>query len=251
MENNSQKMVIKFHNGREKTIDIERLIEFEDKCVLTLLFREDDEWDAKTVLEELGPYSIDFTNVNSQWSEYIPDIHPHSTRLFSIWAENNTTGDVVGLVRGFFMLAPFSSAGGSKEYYKLHEHIPYYPYAFISSFRTLLKEKEALDEFFTQLLEAISQNWQKIRSDTISRLPEGSSLWRRFVLSFEEIIHFSFLCPAIDREVIETLKRRNYRGTGVMQLFASPSPFYDQAAITHHLQKAHQILNRSEKNNQT
>ncbi|MHA2495695.1 MAG: hypothetical protein ACXAEI_09400 [Candidatus Hodarchaeales archaeon] len=251
MENNRQKMVINFHNGREKAIDIERLIEFEDRCVLTLLFRGEDEWDAKTVLEELGPYGIDFSNVILQWSEAIPDIHPHSTRLFTIWAENTETGDVVGLVRGFFMLAPFSSTGGSKEYYSLHEHIPYYPLACISSFRTTLKEKEALDDFLTQLLEAISQNWQQIRRDTISRLPEGSSLWRRFVLSFEEIIHFSFLCPSIDREVIETLKRRNYRGTGVMQLFASTSPFYDQAAINHHLQRAHQILNKSEKDNQT
>ncbi|MFX0113050.1 MAG: hypothetical protein ACFFB3_00730 [Candidatus Hodarchaeota archaeon] len=247
MEKSNRKILIQFHDGREKAIDVYRMIEFENKSLHDRLFKGHEEIRAKTILEELGPCVIDFANIHG-WSEDIPDIHPRSARLFTIWGENSETGEVIGVVRGFFVLPPFTTTRiSTKDYYMQRERVPYYPLACISSFRTILQEKEALNEFLNQLLEEISANWQNLRNDAISRLKRGSDLWKRYVLSFDQIIHFSFLCPSIDREVIEALKRKDFRITGVMQLLAATSPFYDQAAISHHLRTVHEILDEVEK----
>ncbi|MFQ5981203.1 MAG: hypothetical protein ACE5OZ_23930 [Candidatus Heimdallarchaeota archaeon] len=247
MEKTNQKLVIKFHDGREEPIDVDRIIEFENRSLNDRLFQGQEEVDAKIILEELGPCVIDFANVHG-WSQDIPDIHPSSARLFTIWGENTETGEVVGLIRGYFVLPPFSSSRTStRDYYTQQERVPYYPLACISSFRTILNEREVLDEFLDQMLEAISKNWQKLRNDTIERLKKGSDLWKRFLLSFDDIIHFSFLCPSIDRGVIDALKRKDYRTTGVMQLLASASPFYDQAAKDHHLRTVQRIIDKYEK----
>lgn len=194
MEKINHKLSIRFHNGREEPIDVDRIIEFENRSLNDRLFQGQEEVDAKTLLEELGPCVIDFTNVHG-WSQDIPDIHPNSTRLFTIWGENTENGEVLGLIRGNFVLPPFSSSPTStRDYYTQQERVPYYPLACISSFRNILNEKEVLDEFLDQLLEAISKNWQKLRNKTIERLKKGTDLWKRFLLSFDHIIHFSFLC---------------------------------------------------------
>ncbi|MFX0116926.1 MAG: hypothetical protein ACFFB3_20425 [Candidatus Hodarchaeota archaeon] len=244
MEKINQNSYIRFHDGREEPIDVDRIIEFENRSLNDRLFQGQEEVDAKIILEELGPCVIDFANIHGS-SQDIPDIHPSSARLFTIWGENAATGEVIGLIRGYFVLPPFSSSRTStRDYYTQQERVPYYPLACISSFRTILKEKEALDEFIDQLLVAVSKNWQKLRVITIERLRKGSDLWKRFLLSFDHIIHFSFLCPSIDRDVIDALKRKDYRVTGVMQLLASASPFYDQAAKNHHLRTVQQILDK-------
>ncbi len=249
MERTSRKIAFKFYNGQENAIEVKRMTDFEVKSTRDRLF-EGRSIDSPALVEELGPCVIDFSNVHG-WSEDIPDIHPHSTRLFTIWGEDNETGKIAGIAHGFTLLVPFTTSRTSlAEYYSHRERVPYYPKAIIYSFRTAIQEREALDEFLSQLFETISANWREVRNKTITRLQPGSDLWKRFVFSFDQIIHFSFLCPSIDRAVIDTLKGKGYRITAVMQLLASSTPFYDQAAIDYHLRTAQQIIEEFEKDAQ-
>ncbi len=248
MGTTDEKRMILFHDGREKAIDVKRMIEFENKSTHARFFKGYDEVSAKTLLEELGACAIDYTNVHQTWSKTIPDIHPDSTRLFIIWGEDSKTKEIVSLIRGFFLLVPFTATQTTlSDYYMLEEKVPYYPYAIVTSFRTIYNKKNDLEDLINQLLEKISFNWQKQREKTISRLKEGTEIWERFMLSFDKIIHFSFQCPSIDREVIDILKRKGYQITATMHILASASSYYDKAAIDHHTRLVYKILDESEK----
>ncbi len=232
---------IKIYNGRKKPIDVERMTELENNGVLERLFSS-SAIELAAVFEQLGPWACDFTNIHV-WSKEIPDIDERSARLFSLWAEDSDTKKVLGIVHGFFVVVPFIITPSSiRDYYTLQEDIPYYPMAIVTSFRTNIQEENKLDWFLDKMRGAISKNWKELREKTIARLPKGSELWKRYVLSFDNIIHYTFLCPSIDRELIDALQRNNYRISGVMQLLASPSPAYDEATLVHHIKEAKKMI---------
>ncbi len=236
---------IKIYDGRKKPIDVERMIELENISVIENLF-SGRAIELATWFEKLGPWPIDFTNIHV-WSKEIPDIDDRSARLFSLWAEDTDTNRVLGLVHGYFMVMPFIVSPSSiKDYYALQEDVPYYPMAIVKSFRTIIQEKNKLDWFLDQMRGAISQNWKEIREKTIARLPKGSELWKRYIFSFDNIIHYTFLCPSIDRELIDALERNDYRISGVMQLLASQTPAYDEATLTHHIRGAKKMISESD-----
>ncbi|MFX0173361.1 MAG: hypothetical protein ACFE9L_15820 [Candidatus Hodarchaeota archaeon] len=167
--------------------------------------------------------------------------------MFSLWAEDTDTKKVLGIIHGFYMVIPLIvTPSSAQEYYKLQEDIPYYPMAIVRSFRTIIQDRIKLDWFLDQMRSAISQNWKEVREKTIARLPKDSDLWKRYIFSFDEIIHYTFLCPSVDRELIEALKRNDYSISGVMQLLASPSPAYDDATLAHHIRGVKQMISESE-----
>lgn len=220
------------------------MIIFEQKSMIERYF-ESREFETSTLIEIFGPWAIDFTNLHG-WSKEIPDIDPRSARLFSIWAEDASTNEIVGVASGFFLLVPFTfSLTQVREYYSPKENVPYYPMAIMHTMRTTIKEERQLVLFLDRLREGISLNWEECRKNVINHLPKKSELWKRYVLSFENIIHFTFLCPSIDREIIDALTRSNYRISGVMQLLASPAPSYDHITIEHHLRAAQKILDEA------
>ena len=238
------------HNGRHNALDVEQILEFDINSLTEKYFPTRD-IDSSILFEQFGDWCVDFTNVHG-WAEEIPDIDPRSARLFTIWAEDEDTGDVLGLARGFFVLMPFTfSPTTMKEYYLLQEDMPYYPNAIISSFRTMIKEENELDFLLDQMRKGISSNWKEVRKNTIKHLSKGSDLWKRYVFSFQDVIHFTFLCPSIDREMIDALQRNNYHISGVMQLLSSSSPSYDEATIKHHLRSSQKILKEVEKKKTT
>lgn len=236
---------IKINDGRKKPIDVERMTELENNCVIERLFSGRAS-EIAAIFEQLGPWVTDFTNI-FVWSKEIPDIDERSARLFSLWAEDNDTKKVLGIVHGFFMVVPFIvNPSTLRDYYALQEDIPYYPMAIVNSFRTIIQEENELDWFLDKMRGAISQNWKELREKTIARLPKGSELWKRYILSFDNIIHYTFLCPSIDRELIDALQRNDYRISGVMQLLASPSPAYDEATLAHHIRGAKKMISESD-----
>ena len=236
------------HNGRQKALDVVRLEEFDLKSISEKFFPNRD-IDSSSLFEQFGDWCVDFTNVHG-WAKEMPDIDPRSARLFTIWAEDANSGDVLGLARGFYILMPFTlSPTTIREYYLPQEEMTYYPMAIISSLRTMIKEENQLDFLLDQMRKEISSNWRELRKNTIKILSKGSDLWKRYVFSFEEVIHFTFICPSIDRELIDTLQRNNYRISGVMQLLSSSAPSYDEATIKHHLRSSQKVLNEIEKKN--
>ncbi|UCG04123.1 MAG: hypothetical protein JSW11_09070 [Candidatus Heimdallarchaeota archaeon] len=241
MGNNSKKLSIIIHDGREEPVELERMIVFE-KNAYERFYEPSREYNTTRQIEKLGPVLIDFTNIHS-WAKDIPDIDPRSARLFSVWFEEAKTHEIIGIAHGFFLLLPFIlSSATPHEYHSFQRNVPYYPIAIIYSVRTTIRNERYLDLFLDRLREGISSNWKKTRTNVINRLPKGSDLWKRYVLSFENIIHFTFLCPSIDREIIDALERNDYRITSVLQLLASPTPSHDEATITHHLHTAREIL---------
>ncbi|MFX0015099.1 MAG: hypothetical protein ACFFB2_08250 [Promethearchaeota archaeon] len=241
LRNNLKKIDIIIHDGREEPIELGQMIDFE-KNVYERFYEPAREYDTTHQIEKLGPVLIDFTNVHS-WAKDIPDIDPRSARLFSVWLEDAKTHKIIGIAHGFFILLPFLlSSATPQEYYSFQGDGPYYPIAIIYSVRTTISNEMQLDLFLDRLWEGISANWKKIRTNIINRLPKGSDLWKRYIFSFENIIHFTFLCPSIDREIIDALERNDYRITSVLQLLASPTPSYDEATIKHHLYTARKVL---------
>lgn len=232
-----------FHDGLKESIDVKRMTEFDVNSILNQLYEHRDV-DSSELLEELGPWALDFSNVFG-WSENIPDVDPQSARLFQIWAEDEKSKSVIGTIKGYFTLVPFTfSSSTLKDYYMLQAEVPFYPMAIVTSLRTTIKEIEPLDDFLQKILNEVSQTWMKRRAEVISNLESGSELWKRYLYSFEQIIHFTIMCPSIHRIIIDALKRMDYRITGVMQLLASSSPFYDKATIDHHIRKVKAILEK-------
>ncbi|UCE13945.1 MAG: hypothetical protein JSV04_01910, partial [Candidatus Heimdallarchaeota archaeon] len=166
---------LKFYDGRTHFIDKKRMTEFETKS-LTERFFSGQNVDAATVIEELGPVSLHFSNVQP-WAEEIPDIDSKSARLFTIWGEDTETKEIVVIIRGFFVLPPFQWGKETiQDYYFFGEDIPYFPMAVISSFQTIFKEDLQLIELLEQLKEEIQKNWQDIRNRMIDTL-EKTDLW--------------------------------------------------------------------------
>jgi len=241
MSQNSQILSIRVYNGRTKTLDVEKMIKFDQESVFGRYYRSRP-LDTSNMFEQFGDWVVDYTNVHS-WAEEIPDVDPRSARLFTLWAEDSQTGTLLGLIRGFFVLVPFTLDKSTlHDYYSLDEGIPYYPMAIISSFRTIVTEEKQMDELLEKMREGISLNWKEVRESIIKRLSKSSKLWKRYILSFPDVIHFTFICPSFDREIIDALNRKDYRITGVMQILSSPSPLYDEATIRHHLRSAQEII---------
>ena len=119
--------------------------------------------------------------------------------------------------------------------------------AVISSFRTTIKEEIQILKILDRVTSEIELNWRTLRQRVIENLSPGSDLWKRYVLCFDRIIHFSILCPSIDRELIDALRMKNYRTTGVFQLLASPATAYDQAMVNSHLTEAKKLIGAQEK----
>ncbi|MFX0172297.1 MAG: hypothetical protein ACFE9L_10280 [Candidatus Hodarchaeota archaeon] len=105
--------------------------------------------------------------------------------------------------------------------------------------------KKHLDSFLSKLRDYLSQEWIECKKTIIDYLKKGSDLWKRYLFSFEKLIHFTFQCPSIDRELIDSLQRNNYRITGILQFLASPSPSYDEAFVKHHILEAKEQLKES------
>ena len=242
LDQESQNLEIKIHNGRKKTFSIDQMIEFDNDSIFGR-FYDSKPLDTSIMFEQLGDWVLDFTNAHI-WAEGIPDIDPQSARIFTLWAEDPETGKILGRVRGFFVLIPLTlNISTIYDYYSFEGEIAYYPMAIISSFRTTYIEEKHLDSFLEQIRTEISFYWKEVREDVIKRLPKESKLWKRYVYSFPEVIHFTILCPAFDREMIRALNRIDFKISGVMQIFSSPSPLYDEAIIKDHLLSAQKTVN--------
>ena len=235
---------LRFYDGRVHSIDKERLLKFEISSIINR-FYTDRKVEAAEVINEIGPIHIDFTNIQ-HWSKEIPDVDERSTRLFTLWAQDEQTKDIVLILRGFFVLVPFRfEENALRGYYYSSEDTPCYPMVVISSFRTIYHTVSEIIAVLDRVKEEIELNWCKLRQKLIDTL-EKTDLWKRYVLSFDKIIYFSFMCPSIDRELIEALKRKGFRTTGIMQLLASPTTSYDQALVKTHLKEAKKIVKHSE-----
>lgn len=233
---------LRFYDGRTAPIDQERLINFEIKSVIERYYHNRT-MDAATVIDDIGPFHVDYTNIQ-HWSREIPDIDKRSARLFVLWAEDEKTKEVVLILRGTYILVPFKYGKEAlREYYFHSKETPCYPMAVISSLRTIYADVLLLCDLLDRIKFEIGENWKNLRKNLIETL-DKTELWERYVLSLDKIIYFSFLCPSIDRELIEALKRKSYRTTGVMQLLASPTPSYDEIVIQSHLEEAKRIIKK-------
>ncbi len=241
--NNNRIDQLKFYNGRTHVIDKKRLSEFETKALLSR-FYSGRNMEVATVIEDIGPLAVFYTNVQP-WAEEIPDIDKKSARVFTIWGEDQDTKEIITLLKGLFIVLPFEWGKEIiEDYYSLVETVPYYPLAIVSSFLTIYSEQEQIENLLNRVIEEIQKHWIKKRQNLIQTLKK-TELWKRYVLSFEKIIHFSFMCSSFDRELIEALRRKNYRMTGILQMFASSTPSYDQAMVSSHLGEAKELLKRA------
>lgn len=234
---------LKFYDGCTHAIDKKRLSEFETKALLSR-FYSGRNVEVATVIEDIGPLAIFYANVQP-WAGEIPDIDKKSARVFTIWGEDRDTKEIITLLHGFFVLIPFEYEKKTiEEYYSLVENTPYYTVAIISSFLTIFSEQKQIANLLDRVIEEIQTHWVKKRQNVIQTLTK-TELWKRYVLSFEKIIHFSIMCSSFDRELIEALRRKNYRMTGILQMFASSTPSYDQAMVSSHLGKAKKLLEQA------
>ncbi len=233
---------LKFYDGCTHAIDKKRLSEFETKALISR-FYSGRNMEVVTVVEDTGPIAVFYANVQP-WAEEIPDIDKKSARIFTIWGEDRITKEIVTLLHGFFIVLPFEWGKKTiEDYYSLVETVPYYPVAIITSFLTILSEQKGIAILLDRVIEEIQKHWIKKRQNVIQSLKK-TELWKRYVLSFEKIIHFSFMCSSIDRELIEALRRKDYRMTGILQMFASSTPSYDHAMVSSHLREAKKFLER-------
>jgi hypothetical protein len=219
------------------------MIKFEERSLIDRFYSGRD-ISTETVVEELGPIVLHYSNVQP-WAEEIPDIDRRSARIFSIWAEDNKTKEIITSVKGFYILIPLQWGKETiQEYYSFSENVPYYPMGVISSFLTVIKEEDQLTDLITCVKKELQKNWQELRQRKIDTLKK-TNLWKRYVLSFDSIIHFSFLCATFDRELVKALRKDDYRITGTLQMLASPTPSYDDAMIASHLNGAKKVLEKA------
>jgi hypothetical protein len=231
---------LKFYNGLLHRIDKKRMTEFEQKSLIDRFFSGQEVF-TEDVIEELGPTAVHFSNVQP-WADEIPDIDTRSARTFSLWAEDLTTNEVVVTIRGFYVLIPLHwSKDTIQDYYFVSENIPYFPMAIIPSFMTIINQGDLLNDLIECVKKEIQKNWRELRQRIINTLKK-TDLWKRYVLSFEKIIHFTFLCPSFDRMLVKALQKHNYRFTGGLQMLASPTHSYDEAIILSHLNGAKKII---------
>jgi len=237
---------LQFYNGRDHSIDKKRLAEFETRAIINRYYHG-EEIDVATLIEDLGPINLDFTNIHP-WSEKIPDIDRRSARLFTLWAEDRETKDVVLILRGFYVVLSFTWGKTQLiDYFGLTENVPYYPMAVISSLRTVVYENIQLRALLDRIKAELEENWKELRQQVINNLDKNDDLWKRYIFCFDKIIHFSFLCSSMDRELIDSLRKEGYRTTGVLQLMSSPTISYDEAMIKSHLKEARKIIEEAER----
>lgn len=229
-----------FYDGREHPIDKDRLIKFEIGSIIDR-FYPTRKIEAATVIDDLGPIHIDYTNIQ-HWAGEIPDIDPRSARLFTLWAKDEETNEIMVILRGFYILVPFKFEKEALEEYYYYHDTPCYPLVVISAFRTVYTDIGVLCDLLERVRIEVEKNWQKVRQQVIDTINPQSELWERYVYSFENIIYISFLIPSIDRELIEALKKMDFRTTGVMQIFASPTASYNEAMAKTHLDEAKKYI---------
>ncbi len=231
-----------FYNGLEHKIDVNRLIEF-DTAQVQRYFSDPSSIEISQMFEDLGPWVFDYTNLQ-RWGNEIPDIHEHSARIFLLWAEEIETKQLCLIMRGFYALTPFDM--GVQTYYNANDKItPFYPMAILSNFRTNYKESKDIDPLIDEAMKALNSQWRQLRNKIIGRLETGSELWARYNYTIDKIIHFTLVCPSMDRELIESLRKKGYSTTGVMQLLSSPVDEYSKASIDEHIRKAQEFVRSS------
>lgn len=234
---------LRFYDGREKPIEKDQLIKFEIKSVIDRFYSTRN-IDATTVVEDIGPTHIDYTNIQ-HWSTDIPDIDNRSVRLFTLWAEDEENKEVVLILRGFYVLVPFKFAKEAlEEYYYYDKDTPCYPLVVVSAFRTIYTDIAILSDLIERVKLEIEFNWQKVRQKAIDTINKESDLWERYVISLNKIIHVSFLIPSIDRELITAFKQKNFQTTGVMQILTSPTPSYTEIMAKSHLTEAKKLIKK-------
>ncbi|MFX0122971.1 MAG: hypothetical protein ACFFAE_04980 [Candidatus Hodarchaeota archaeon] len=239
--NSSKINQLRFYDGRKHPIETERLLKFEIQSVIDR-FYYDRVVDAITVIDDFGSIHLDYSNIQL-WSKEIPDIDERSARLFIIWAEEEKSKNVVLILRGFFILVPFKFGKEALKGYHYDYQSPCYPMAIVTSFRTTITNIAELSELIDRVKQRIELNWRNIRQQVIDTL-DKTELWERYVLSLEKLTYFSFLCPSTDRELIEALKRQNYRTTGFLRILASPTPSYDEIMIKSHVSEAKKLIEK-------
>lgn len=244
---------IQFHDGREEAIDTKRRQDFDRKVFFERFF-PNKQIDPTSIYDRFGDWMLDYTNVHAEKKkEGLLDINEDSVRIFTLWAENIDTGDILCTLRGFIHLGSF---GFDSSWYDdilirdweysdsdLSEYR--YPWAIVSSFRTILKEEQDLHIIIQKVKIEINQYWKKIRKRTINRFEKGTPRWKYYVLSHDEVIHYTIVCPSIDREVIEVLLDTDFSIADFMQILVSKTPAYDEATIRHHLNTAKKILDEN------
>ena len=233
---------LRFYNGRTHSIDQKRLAEFETRAIINRYYHG-EEINVATLIEELGPINLDFTNIHP-WSDQIPDIDKRSARLFTLWAEDDNK-DVVIILRGFYAI--LSVTWGKNQlldYFSVTENVPYYPMVVVSALRTIIHDRLQLSALLDRTKDEIELNWRELRLQVINNLDKNDDLWKRYVFCIEKIIYYSFLCSSMDRELIDSLRRIGYRTTGVMQLMSSPTMSYDKVMIDSHLKEAKKLMKK-------
>jgi hypothetical protein len=244
-----------FHDGLKSSINRERLFRFEMKAVIDRLYgKEGREIYSTTLMEELGPINIDFTNLHAHLRQDIPDLDPRTARLFSLWAENPDTKEIVAILRGYYILIPFRWGESTiRDYYfydndhqpsETREQTPFYPMVVIASFRTTFSDPEIINALIERSLAEIEEHWKRLRQGIVERVDKDSKVWSRYVLAMDKVIHYTFLIPTMEREIIETLRKSGYRTTGVLQLLASPTLSYNETELQEHLREAQRVLQK-------
>jgi hypothetical protein len=242
---NSEKLrKLQFYDGRKAPIDKERLARFDVRSVIDRYYQRMT-MEASKLISELGSIHIDYTNIQ-HWSEEIPDIDERSARLFTLWAEDIDTKEVLVILRGYYILVPFQFGTKELEEYHFDQTLACYPMAVISSFRTIFKDVDIITELLDKVKVELGKNWKTIRKKMIDTL-EKTALWERYVYALDEITFISFICPTFDRELVTALKNSDFRTTGILQIMASPTSTYDQMSVQTHLNDAKKLIQSHKK----
>ncbi|MFW9853486.1 MAG: hypothetical protein ACFFFG_00400 [Candidatus Thorarchaeota archaeon] len=235
-----------FYDGQIHPIDKERMSNFDTMAFIDRFYPDLDTITHEQIIGELGTHAIDFTNIHG-WSQEIPDVDDRSARLFTIWAENVLTKEVIAIVKGHIILHPFESTrNGIKDYYFGTADTPYYPKVLITTFRIVLTEAKELNDFISQLFDVIEIKWQTIRKRVISSSVDPE-IRKRYILSFKKIIYYSCVIPSVDKDLIKALRRKDYVITGVSQILSAKSVSYDEALVAHHINIAKKQISLMEK----
>lgn len=228
-----------FYDGLKRPIDKERILKFEKNAIYDRYY-SGRVFDHTTLIEDLGTIQIDFTNIHD-WLQELPDIDSKSGRIFSLYAEDIDTKSIVVIIHGYIILVPFGIGKAAlKEYYYQAGVDTYYPIAIISSLRTTISTPNILVKLLDRIEQEVNIYWKRRKIEIIELLKEGD-LWKRYINSFDDIIHYYFLCPSIDRELVFALKQREYKTQGNFQLLSNTTASYDDAMINDHLKRAKRL----------
>ena len=107
--------------------------------------------------------------------------------MFTLWAEDEETNDVVLIIRGFYVVLSFTWGRSQlNDYFGLKENVPYYPMVVISGLRTIINDDLQLRTLLDRIRDEIELNWRKLRQQVINNLDKNDDLWKRYVLCFEK-----------------------------------------------------------------